>query len=151
MQAEQQNGLVTGSTVRKYLPHALAAWLHTLYTCHEWNNLVHVYFISCSRPLIGVHMLINLSVNCIAVNDNTRHCSTYQSLSLHTDESSWLMNVSPTGPVVLLVASRMLGGGDPPTTTLLHSYALPLKHISSQFSASQIQGAPGHQCEVSTS
>ena len=43
MQAEQQNGLVTGSTVRYYSPHALAAWLHTLYTCHGWNNLVHVY------------------------------------------------------------------------------------------------------------
>ena len=34
MQAEQQNGLVTGSTVRYYSPHALVAWLHTLYTCH---------------------------------------------------------------------------------------------------------------------
>ena len=43
MQAEQQNGLVTRSTVRYYSPHALAAWLHTLYTCHGWNNLVHVY------------------------------------------------------------------------------------------------------------
>ena len=70
--------------------------------------------------------------------------STYQSLSLHTDESGWLINVSLHHPVELLVASRRLGGGDPPTTTLLHSYALLLKHISSQSSAPQTQEAPGH-------
>ena len=59
MQAQQQNGLVTGSTVSYYSPHALAAWLHTLYTCHGTTLYMCT---SCSRPLIGVYMLINLSI-----------------------------------------------------------------------------------------
>ena len=106
-------------------------WLHgyTLYT-HAMDGTT-LYTMFTPTNIIGVHVLIG------AINDNARHCSTYQSLSLHTDESGWLVNV-PTGcPIVLLVASRRLGGGDPPTTTLLHSYALPLKHTSSQSSVPQ--------------
>ena len=117
-------------------------WLHgyTLYT-HAMDGTTLYMCTSCSRPLIGVYMLINLS---IAVNDNTRYCSTYQSLSLHTDESGWLVNVSRSCPVVLLVASRRLGGGDQPRTTLLQSYALPLKHTSRQSYPAGSKVAPGY-------
>ena len=66
MPAEQQTGLVTGSTVRYYSPHALAAWLHgyTLYICHGWNNLVHSgqlrqgCLYSAASSLISLYQLI---------------------------------------------------------------------------------------------
>ena len=120
-------------------------WLHgyTLYT-HAMDGTTLYMCTSRSRPLIGVYMLINLNI----LYSYQWCCSTYQSLSLHTDESGWPMNVSPPSPVVLLVASRRLGGDDPPTTTLQHSYTLPLKHIhvSSQSSPPQTQEAP--ECQV---
>ena len=50
------------TTVRCYSPNALAAWLHTLYTCHGWNNLVHVYLMFTPTNWCAHDMLVNLSI-----------------------------------------------------------------------------------------
>ena len=103
-------------------------------------NVSSFFHMSCSRPLIGVYMIIKE-----LFNDNTRYCSTYQSLSPHTDESGWPLNVSPSCQVFLLVVSRKSRDDYSPRTILPHSCILPLKHTSSQSFDPESEGGPGCQ------
>ena len=62
-----------------------------------------------------------------------KHChATYWLLSLHTEQSDWLVSASSPCLVVLLKVSMRRKGGNSPRTQLLCSYVLPLKYASSQ-------------------